>query len=80
MYLGHSNLIQTNKTVLTRAQILELGNALNAIHEFFAEAYYTGDPGDFSAMDVEFKFDDDWGDDGEQLWIKQARPYPGWGN
>lgn len=66
--------------MLTRAQILKLGDALEAIHEFFAEAYYTGDPDDFYAMDVEFKFDDDWGGDGEQLWIKQARPYPGWGN
>jgi len=66
--------------VLTRAQILKLGDALDAIHEFFAEVHYTGDPDDFYAMDVEFKFDDDWGGDGEQLWIKQARPYPGWGN
>jgi hypothetical protein len=26
------------------------------------------------------EFDDDWGGDGEQLWIKQAWPYPGWEN
>lgn len=53
--------------MLTRAQILKLGDALEAIHEFFAEVYYTGDPDDFYAMDIEFKFDDKWGGDGEQL-------------
>ena len=42
------------------------------------EAY--GTDGGFYGMDVEFKFDDDWSDDEDPvLWVKQARPYPGWG-
>ncbi|MBW2276844.1 MAG: hypothetical protein JRF63_05085 [Deltaproteobacteria bacterium] len=79
IYLAHSNMIPPDETVLSRAQILELGDALSAIHAFFSEAYETGNPEDFYAMDTEFKFDDDWGGSGEELWLKQARPYPGWG-
>ena len=45
---GTNNLIQPDEAVPTRAQILKLGDALEPIHEFFAEAYYTGDPDDFS--------------------------------
>jgi len=79
IYLANSNLVPPDEHVLTRAQILELGAALNAIHDFFFEVYGSDDPDEFYAMDVEFKFDDDWGGDEPQLWIKQARPYPGWG-
>jgi hypothetical protein len=79
IYLAHSNLIPEGETVLSRAQVLELGDALKAIHAFFSTAYQSG-PDDFYAMDVEFKFDDSWGKGTiPELWVKQARPYPGWG-
>jgi hypothetical protein len=79
VYLGHSSLVDEGETVLSNTQIYALGTALSAIHEQFREVY--GDA-DFYGMDVEFKFDDDWNEDPEDepsLWIKQARPYPGWG-
>jgi len=73
-YMAHSNLILPGMTVLDRTELYTLGQALDAIHMFFYPVY-GGE--DFYAMDVEFKFVD-WGD-GPQLYIKQARPYPGWG-
>jgi pyruvate, water dikinase len=78
-YIAHSNLVASDNSVLTRSQILDLGAALNEIHSFFRPAYGTGGADQFYAMDVEFKFD---GEPGEipQLFIKQARPYPGWGS
>jgi hypothetical protein len=66
--------------VLSHAQTYALGQALSAIHSTFYPVY--GGTGGFYGMDVEFKFDDDWdGDPGDEprLWVKQARPYPGWG-
>jgi hypothetical protein len=78
-YLAHSNLIPEGTTVLTAAQLLELGVALAAIHERFAPAYETA--GSWYAMDVELKLDqDDAAPDGAPvIFIKQARPYPGRG-
>lgn len=79
VYLDHSSLVQDGETVLSNAQVYELGTGLSAIHSYFYEVYGSED---FYGMDVEFKFDDDWDDDETdepQLWIKQARPYPGWG-
>jgi len=75
-YLTHSNLIGANATVLTNAQTFELGQALDAIHSFFAATYRHGAV--FYGMDVEFKLD---GPAGESpvIWVKQARPHPGWG-
>lgn len=70
VYIAHSNLVPDGETVLTEAQIYELGVALNAIHAYFYEAYGTG--GGFYAMDTEFKFVDG------HVEMKQARPYPGW--
>jgi len=76
-YFSHSSLIPEDETVLTTAQVYDLGVALDAIHQHFSEYYYN--PGSFYAMDVEFKFDDlDTGDE-PSLWVKQARPHPGWG-
>ena len=77
VWLAHSSLIGAGETVLTRAQTYELGVGLKTIHNFFFDLY-GGSPGAFYAMDVEFKFD---GAPGEEpaLFIKQARPYPGWG-
>ena len=79
VYLSHSNLVPSGQTVLTRSQILELGAALAEINSYFYDLYGPLTPGHFYGMDVEFKFDDDWEGNGSELWIKQARPYPGWG-
>ncbi|WP_437736464.1 PEP/pyruvate-binding domain-containing protein [Sorangium sp. So ce1335] len=80
-YLTHSSLMPEGQTVLTAAQVHQLGVALDAIHERFSPAYgpAAGNNG-WYAMDVEFKYDDD-ANPGEPatLYIKQARPYPGRG-
>ncbi len=74
-YLSHSNLVPEGETVLSRTQVRELGDALILIRNFFAPAYGPG-PGssEWWAMDVEFKFD---GEEGEEpaLYVKQARPF-----
>jgi hypothetical protein len=77
-YVAHSSLVDEGDTVLTAAQIHELGEALAAIHEVFSPAYgpASGNTG-WYAMDVEFKFDDDTRpDEPPRLYVKQARPYP----
>jgi pyruvate,water dikinase len=78
-YLSHSSLIAAGSTVLTPAQVNQLGLALDAIHKRFSPAYgpQAGNNG-WYAMDVEFKFD---GDPGQvpTLFVKQARPHPGRG-
>jgi hypothetical protein len=74
VFLAHSNLVAPGNTVLTTAQTFELGAALQDIHTFFFAAYGSG--AGFYAMDVEFKFDGDPGQTPE-LFVKQARPYPG---
>ncbi|MEC7947613.1 MAG: PEP/pyruvate-binding domain-containing protein [Myxococcota bacterium] len=71
VYINHSNLIPTGHTVLTSAELYELGTALDAIHRYFQPVY--GDGGGFFAMDTEFKITEDG-----RLEVKQARPYPGW--
>lgn len=74
-YLSHSNLVPEGDTVLTRAQVRELGDALILIRNFFAPAYGPGPSSTaWWAMDVEFKFD---GEPGEEpaLFMKQARPF-----
>jgi len=79
IFLSHSSLIPKGTTVLTREQTFELGTALAAIHKRFSPAYgpESGNNG-WYALEVDFKFD---GEPGEkpQLYIKQARPYPGRG-
>ena len=77
VYLGHSNQVEEGETVLDYTQVHKLGEALSAVHEFFYEAY--GD-NDFYAMDVEWKLDVPEGAPNETIFIKQARPYPGWNN
>ncbi|SEN15909.1 Pyruvate phosphate dikinase, PEP/pyruvate binding domain [Stigmatella aurantiaca] len=78
-YLSHSNLVKEGETVLTPAQVFELGKALDAIHERFSPAYgpRAGNTG-WYAMDVEFKFDAEPGQV-PTLTVKQARPHPGRG-
>lgn len=75
VYLGHSNLIPPDQTVLTATEIYELGTALAAIRAFFLPVY--GTEGGFYAMDTEFKFEAPAGGT-PTLYMKQARPYPGW--
>jgi pyruvate,water dikinase len=79
IFLTHSSLIPTGASVLTPAQTLELGTALDAIHKRFAPAFgpQSGAKG-FYAMDVEFKFDSD-ANEPPHLYVKQARPYRGRG-
>lgn len=75
MYLSHSNLVPEGETVLSRTQVRELGDALVLVRDFFAPAYGPGPSSTaWWAMDVEFKFD---GEPGEEpaLFIKQARPF-----
>jgi len=76
VYLAHSNLVAPGGTVLSRKQAYVLGRALDALHEAFRPWYET--PGEFYAMDVEFKFDVSPGEPEPGLWVKQARPHPGW--
>ena len=80
VFFAHSSLIPSGQTVLTRAQTAELGEALAAIHNYFRPVYGTVAT-EFYAMDIEFKFDTDPNapENGSQLVIKQARPYPGRG-
>lgn len=72
-YVSSSNLIEPDQTVLSGAQSHQLGLALDAIQDHFAPAYSPGD-GSWWAMDVEFKFDGEPGEE-PQLFVKQARPY-----
>lgn len=76
VYIQHSNLVPEGETVLTAAESYELGVALDAIHSFFYEAYGAG--GDWYALEVDWKFDDKYTPGEPALFIKQARPYPGW--
>lgn len=76
VFLARSSLVGADETVLTRAQTEKVGQALDEIHRFFLPLY--GSRGGFYAMDVEFKFDSESGVD-PQLFVKQARPHPGWG-
>ncbi len=81
-YITSSNLVGTGEHVLTARQVNTLGRALSAIHDAFSPAYGPAsgenDTG-WYAMDTEFKFDDRGGGGEPQLFMKQARPYPGRG-
>ncbi|MBV1860141.1 MAG: PEP/pyruvate-binding domain-containing protein, partial [Nannocystaceae bacterium] len=80
VYITHSNITPGGAPVLSASQINELSQKLADIRAGFMEAYGppADDPTAWYAMDVEFKFD---GEPGEEpaLFIKQARPHPGWG-
>lgn len=73
-YLERSNLVPEGENVLSPKQVNELGRALKAVHQFFQPAY-GNNPSGWYAMDVEFKFDAEVGEE-PQLYIKQARPLP----
>jgi len=71
VYIRSSNLVPEGETVMSSAELYELGTALSAIHAHFLPVY--GTSGGFYAMDTEFKITEDG-----RLEVKQARPYPGW--
>lgn len=75
VYVQHSSLIEEGETVLTTAAAYELAVTLEAIHGFFYDAY-GGD--DWYALEVDWKWDDKWTPGEPQMFVKQARPYPGW--
>jgi hypothetical protein len=72
-YYTRSNLVPAGQHVLTRAQLFALGQALAAVRTHFGDFY--DPPAGYGAlpMDVEWKLT------GDEIWIKQARPYPGRG-
>ena len=80
IFIAHSSLVRSGRPVLTTTQTHTLGIALKEIHNFFYPLYGQ-DLGAWYAMDTEFKFDQTLDNPtGEPvLFIKQARPYPGWG-
>lgn len=67
-YIRFSNQLPTGETVLTKAQVLELVDALKQLNSHF-RSLYRPVPSDF-AMEVEFKITEDG-----NLVIKQARPW-----
>lgn len=76
VYTQRSTEVAEGETVLTAAESQELGAALDAIGTYFRPAY--GQGGDWYAMDVEWKFDDKASPGSPALYVKQARPFPGW--
>jgi hypothetical protein len=64
--------------VLSRSELFELGQALDAIREHFAGNYEPPTGYGRLPMDVEWKVVDD-GAGSRRVWIKQARPFPGRG-
>jgi len=80
-YISHSNLVKEGDTVLTKKEIHTLGVALESIHDYFSKAYGPASgSSEWYAMDIEFKFDDEENPgEAPELFIKQARPYPGRG-
>lgn len=76
VFIARSNLVPAGTSVLTNAQIQELGLGLVEIREFFRKTYGPppDDPTRWYAMDVEFKFEAPAGQE-PALWVKQARPH-----
>lgn len=77
-FLRHSSEVPEGESVLTAAQLYQVGQALDAIHRHFAVSY-GGVANQFYGMDVEFKFDDLVPGGEVELQVKQARPHPGRG-
>lgn len=76
-YYGHSSLLPDGETVLDRVELFDLGQQLAALRQGFAPHY--DPPTGFGAlpMDVEWKLVETG--EAREIWIKQARPYPGRG-
>ena len=67
--LGTSNQVLPGQLLLTDAQLAQLRQSLEVIHDHF-EALYNPGPGEPFAMEIEFKITSD-----DILAIKQARPW-----
>ncbi len=76
VYIQHSTLVAEGETVLDAEQVYALGVQLDAIHTFFRSAY--GSDGGWYALEVDWKFDDKYTPGTPELFVKQARPFPGW--
>lgn len=76
VFIARSNQVPAGTSVLTNAEIQELGAGLVEIREFFRSTYGPppDDPTRWYAMDVEFKFEAPFGEK-PALWVKQARPH-----
>ncbi len=76
-YYTRSNLTAPGQTVLARAELFDLGRALEAVRDGFDDDY--DPPAGYGAlpMDVEWKLVDEGGV--RTIWVKQARPFPGRG-
>jgi hypothetical protein len=77
VYIQHSTLVPEGETVIDEDQAYRLGIVLDGIHKYFYSAY-GGAPGEFYALEVDWKFDDKLSPGFPRLYVKQARPYPGW--
>ena len=77
-YYARSNLVRPGETVMTRAELFDLGRSLAAVRDHFAR-FFTPPVGYGQLpMDVEWKLVDDGA--ARVIWLKQARPYPGRGD
>jgi pyruvate,water dikinase len=77
-YYTRSSLVPAGQTVLSRIELFELGQALDAIRTHFTGIYDPPEGYGRLPMDVEWKLVDE-GAAGKHIWIKQARSYPGRG-
>ncbi len=77
VFVSHSSLVAAGETVLTPAQTLELGAALEAVHELY-RPLHGAEPGAWYAMALQVAFSADAGDE-PALLITHANPHPGWG-
>ncbi|HTE52883.1 MAG TPA: PEP/pyruvate-binding domain-containing protein [Kofleriaceae bacterium] len=72
-YFTHSSLVADGQTVLSRAELFQLGSALSAIRDHFAGLYELPDGFARLPLDIEFERV------GGVVEVKQARPHPGRG-
>ena len=76
-YYVHSTLVAAGTTVLTRAELFQLGQALAAVRAHFDAIYEPPAGHGALPMDVEWKLVGAAG--ARHIEVKQARPYPGRG-
>jgi hypothetical protein len=72
-YFTHSSLVEPGETVLSRAELFQLGSALDAIRDHF-EGFYDP-PAGFARLPLDVEFERV----GHSIEVKQARPHPGRG-
>jgi len=72
-YFTHSSLIPAGETVLTRAQLFQLGRSLSAVRDHFSQ--FDEPPPGFARLPLDIEFERV----GDVVEVKQARPHPGRG-